>query len=148
MCTLAHSMTFQTYHTCNHSCQLCLSSFACLTHLEVKLPPLVCQALSCPTAIAPAMSCRWRQQMSWGMYMPTLVAGLKLCSPWHDALDCIMGPYQVNLPTSHSLAACPIVAAVHDTDCTSYLLHVHSITVDCCLHRPSAARRIACCAAT
>ena len=67
---------------------------------------------------------------------------------WHDALDCIMGPYQVNLPMSHSLAACPIVAAVHDTDCTLYLLHVHSITVDCCLHRPSAARRIACCAAT
>jgi len=26
---------------------------------------------------------------------------------WHDALDCIMGPYQVNLLKSHSLAACP-----------------------------------------
>lgn len=26
---------------------------------------------------------------------------------WHDALDCIMGPYQVNLLGSHCLAACP-----------------------------------------
>ena len=26
---------------------------------------------------------------------------------WHDALDCIMGPYQVNLLASHCLATCP-----------------------------------------
>ena len=26
---------------------------------------------------------------------------------WHDALDCLMGPYQVNLLASHCLATCP-----------------------------------------
>lgn len=50
---------------------------------------------------------------------------------WHDALDCIMGPYQVNLPASVWLPV--IVSVAHDTCGMSYLPHVHSMTIDCCL---------------
>lgn len=119
-CTLVHSMIVQTYCTCTHPCLLRLSSCAYLDLPRNEAPTLVCQAPTTDLSSSFLSNCKRNWNCTCACNVLQVEATNELgdvhahfgswpeaVQAWHDALDCIIGPYQVNLLALCCLATCP-----------------------------------------